>query len=374
MKAHLAASTAAVALVLSTAAWADPMDPAIERLVVNPGCHDGVGRIVNNSECIEDNAAFKKLINQYGFAFAPNATHSARTTGFGGFHVSIEAAYTSIDSKADYWEKGTQGAVDPSTNASSTRNTGPSDVLQLYSVKLRKSFGFGLEVSGMVGFMAETSLLSGGADVRLSLLEGFRTGVPGYLPDLAVGGGVRTLTGTPEFQLTVAGLDAQLSKPIPIADSSILIPYAGFQYVWIWGDSGLVDLTPGTDPVQYCNYTGPNYPANPDPNKEGYSGQPVCNGGSSQDFNNNRVFDKARLERHRLILGMNYRYEMVILGLQFITDITDPGDAQVGNNVTEVSEATSDGTITRTTEVSDKDLLANEPRQWTMVVQLGTMF
>jgi len=362
---------------MSAVVQADPMDPAIERLVVNPGCHTDAGAILGNGKCIEDNAAFKKLINQYGFAFAPNATHSARTTGFGGFHVSAEAAYTSIDSDADYWERGTQGAVDPSTNASSVRNTGPADVLQLYSIKLRKSFGFGLEIAGMVGFMAETSLLSGGADVRLSLLEGFRTGVPGYLPDLAVGGGVRTLTGTPEFQLTVAGLDAQISKPIPIADSSIIIPYVGFQYIWIWGDSGLVDLTPGTDPLQDCNYTGPNYPENPDPDpdKEGaYSGQPVCNGGSSQDFNNNRVFDKARLERHRLILGMNYRYEMVIFGVQFITDITDPGDAQVGNNVTQVMEATDDGTVTDTTEVSDKDLLANEPRQWTMVLQLGTMF
>jgi hypothetical protein len=65
---------------------------------------------------------------------------------------------------------------------------------------------------------------------------------------------------------------------------------------------------------------------------------------------------------------------MVILGLQFITDITDPGDAQVGGNTTQVNEAADDGTITDTTEISDKDLLANEPRQWTVVVQLGTMF
>ena len=113
---------------------------------------------------------------------------------------------------------------------------------------------------------------------------------------------------------------------------------------------------------------------NPDPDKEGYSGQPVCNGGSSQDFNNNVVFDKARLERHRLILGMNYRYEMVILGVHFITDITDPGDAQVGGNSTQVSSSDDDVTISDTTEVSDKDLLANEQRQWTLVVQLGTMF
>ena len=183
--------------------------------------------------------------------------HSARTTGFGGFHLSIEAAYTKIDDGAHYWKHGTQGPVDPSTNQASIINNSPQELLQLYSAKIRKSFGFGLELTGVVGFMPKTSIMSGGADVRLSLLEGFRSGIPGILPDIAVGGGVRTITGTPQLQLSVAGLDVQVSKPLPIADSSILTPWIGFQYLWIFGDSGLVDLTPGHRRDQLLQLRGP---------------------------------------------------------------------------------------------------------------------
>ena len=153
---------------------------------------------------------------------------------------------------------------------------------------------------GTVGFVANSGIITGGADARMSLLEGFRTGAGGILPDVAVGGGVRTITGTSQFQLTVAGLDVQISKPLPIADSQIFTPWVGFQYIWIFGDSGLVDLTPATDPVGFCNYAGPNVPGNPDLGRSDknpispsgdpshvYDGQPICRGGSPLDFNNN---------------------------------------------------------------------------------------
>jgi len=37
-----------------------------------------------------------------GFAFAPSAMHSARSTGFGGFHLSIEGQLHHIDADAPY--------------------------------------------------------------------------------------------------------------------------------------------------------------------------------------------------------------------------------------------------------------------------------
>ena len=137
--------------------------------------------------CQPDNLKFKRFVNQLGFAFAPSAMHSARTTGYGGFDVSVEGTYTKISNNKDYWKLGTQGSGDPSTNLAAIRNNSPESLLQLYSVRVRKGFGFGLEVSGMVGFMPKTSLLGGGADVRLSLLEGFRRGLLGIFPDVAVG-------------------------------------------------------------------------------------------------------------------------------------------------------------------------------------------
>ncbi|HVY28012.1 MAG TPA: hypothetical protein VHB79_15755 [Polyangiaceae bacterium] len=361
-------------------ASAEPLDPALERLTMNPTginrpCLAAPGvwndkplttadvadpndpRVGLSSPCGADNASFKRLISQYAFALAPNAMHSARTTGYGGFHLSIEADYTKISSGAYYWKRGTQGATDPSNGQSSTSNGSVPSLLQLYSLKFRKSFGFGLEITGLVGFMPKTSIVSGGADVRLSLLEGFRTGVGGILPDIAVGGGVRTITGTPQFQLTIAALDAQISKPLPIADSSVITPYVGYQYLWIFGDSGLIDLTPGTDALRYCNYGGQNVPGNSDPGKDnsvGNDGQPVCRGGSPVEFNNNVVFNNARLERHRLIFGLNYRYEMVMLGGQFLIDAVPPADAQ--------------------NDAADKAILKDEARQWTMSFELGAMF
>jgi hypothetical protein len=392
MRARLALALAfgLVPLLGSREGAAEPLDPALERLVLRPGnnaagdpldaCKDELGRYNENAEnitpeefaatgkfpaCLPDNVAFKKLISQYAFALAPTAMHSARTTGFGGFHLSIEGNYTTISGGEEYWQKGTQGTRDPNTNRASVENTSPPSLLQLYSLKFRKGFGFGMEITGAVGFMPLTSIVSGGADVRLSLLEGFRTGIGGIIPDIAAGAGVRTITGTPQFQLTVMGLDGQISKPFPVADSSVITPWVGYQYLFIFGDSGLIDLTPGTDAIGYCNYAGSAIPgnppkeiedgdANPNNNPSVYDGSPVCAEGQPYDFNNNVVFDAVRLRRHRLLAGVNYRYEMVMVGAQFIMDLVPPSDAQPNDE--------------------DARDLEGEDSQYSFVFELGGMF
>jgi len=334
------------------------MDLAIERLVENASTclsADGAGRFEPTSalNCRPDNLAFKRLVNQVGFALAPAAMHAARTTGFGGFNFALEASYTSISSDADYWQRGTRGASDPSTNQAPTRNQSPSALLSQYSFKVRKGLGYGFEVAGVVGFLPKTSLINGGADVRWALLEGFRKGVLGIFPDTAVGGGVRTITGSSQLQLTTVGLDVQISKPFVIEDTSVLTPWLGYQYLWVFGDSGLVDLTPGTSALGACNYGGPNVPGNPDPNKTSYDGQQICRGGSARDFNNNVIFAPVRVHRQRLMFGVNYRYEMLVAGAQLITDLLSPSDANSGQN---------------------KADLQGQPRQWTAVLELGAQF
>src|SRR5579859_115579 len=194
-------------IAISKTASADTMDPALERLAhsaTNPSamCSNAGRYIPGALPCVFDDAAFKKIINQYGFAFAPLAMYPARTTGFGGFQIGVQAAFTSIDHDADYWKLGTQGPVDPSTSQNSVRNNSPDTWLQVYNFNLRKGLPFGFELGTNIGFMSHTNIISGGADIRWSLLEGFRTGILGVLPDLAIGGAVRTITGTSEFQLT----------------------------------------------------------------------------------------------------------------------------------------------------------------------------
>ncbi|HYP86717.1 MAG TPA: hypothetical protein VEQ59_01150, partial [Polyangiaceae bacterium] len=129
----------------------------------------------------------------------------------------------------------------------------------------------------------------------------------------------------------------------------------GYQYLWMFADSGLIDLTPGTDALRYCNYAGQNLPGNSDPQKTYNDGQPICRGNASPlDFNNNVVFKPVRLERHRLIFGLNYRYEMVMVGAQLLVDALPPADAQ--------------------NDAADKQDLKDEARQYTMSFELGAMF
>jgi len=362
---HAVASIAFALIAIQSEAHAEPMDPALERLVLNPGCHqrpgsgtgsvgeigswNPLGGINSDSRCLADNVAFGRLVNQYGAALAPTAMHAARTTGYAGLEVAIEGSFTNLDD-AGYMRDGTRGPIDSTTHLRSIRNNNPDTVAQAYYLKVRKGFPLGFELTGVLGTMSHTSFLIIGADARLALLEGFRTGVMGYFPDLAAGGGVRTITGSPQLQLTTVGVDGQLSKPISIASSSVITPYAGYQFLWIFGDSGLIDTTPNTDPLGLCGYAGPNAPGTPGASAP-YDGQPICtDGGSAADFANTMSFKSVRLQRQRLIFGLNYRYEIVTVGVQYLTDIVAPSTMN--------KDANLEGT----------------PLQYTMSAHLGIVF
>jgi hypothetical protein len=340
----------------SPAARAGNMDPATERFVVQPpGYTAGQCQSVaaNPSSapggtplaCMPDNSAFANMISELGFAMSSNAFHPARTTGFGDFILSLEMSYTKINSDASscadinasssncplgvqttqYWHQGTRGPTDPTTKAFSTVNDNPDSVLQVYTIKARKGLPLGFEVTGALGYLADSTLWMLGADVRWSPFEGFRTGAGGILPDLSVGSGVRTVLGTDKFTLTTVGLDAELSKPIPIASTVTLTPYVGYQRLWVFGDSTVIDSTPNVDAIQQCGYTG----ADP------VTGQPDCKNTlpsgapNNFDFNNNFILQKVRTQRNRGIIGLAFRWEMLHFATQFLFDLTDPtADAQ----------------------------------------------
>ena len=339
----LAAATAlAGAVAAARPAAADVMDPALARLVTNPSCRingPGGGLYYNPqsgfSGCQPDNLAFSKLIAQYGAAVAPTGMHSARTTGFGGFEVSMEGAYTTIDSGASYWKQGTQGAQDPVSKNFSTNDSSPAAVLQLYSINIRKGLPFGFELAANLGYLAQSNIYTLGGDVRWSVFEGFRRGIPAFFPELAAVGAVRTITGASnEFQLTVVAVSGELSKPFPIQGAVILTPMVGYQYLRIFGDSGQIDLTPNTDALNLCGYTGSNTPGTPGASAP-YNGQPICAHGTSADFNNTVTFDPVRLSRHRILAGVGVRYQMIKFSGEFIYDLVSPADANpVAKNVT----------------------------------------
>jgi hypothetical protein len=378
-KVAFAVASFVAVFIAARCAIAGGMDPTPERLYTEPrGIPSGVscqqiaqnpnlalappfdpGATPNQFACLPNNVAWANMMSELGMAIAPTAFHAARTTGLGGFALSLEASFTHIneDSKAggvQYWHAGTRGAIDPNTRAFSTSNTNPDSLLQVYSLKARKGLAYGFEIAGALGYVANTSLWVGGGDVRWALLEGFRTGILGYFPDVAIGGGVRTLGGSPKFFLTTVSLDAQVSKPIALADSAVLTPYLGAQRVFIFADSTVVDLTPSVDPLQQCGWLGPNLPGNPYAHGP-FDGTPLCqnklsNGAdNNSDFNNERTFTKARIHRWRGIAGANYRYEVLYLAGQFAMDLTEPS-------------------------AENANLGVSGGRQWTISLEAGVFF
>jgi hypothetical protein len=338
------------------------MDPSPERLVLqppgltgnftcqsiaaNPGAAVKAGLSpVSDFACRPDNVAFKNLVSELGSALAPSTMHGARTVGFGGFVLSLEAAYTHINANdtthansqtgyaggVPYWQLGTQGSTNANGSYNST-NSSPDSLIGVYTLMVRKGLPMGFEIDGALGYVQDTSLWTLGADVRWAILEGFRTGIMGYVPDLAVGAGARTATGSSKMYLTTVGIDVELSKPITLADTGIITPYLGFQHLMIFGNSAVLDTTPNVNALQQCGYTGRN-PSSGAPNCS--NNVPGTNQVNDGDFNNNVTFNPVQLNRERGFVGVTYRYELLYLGAQMLFDIVPPNsiDPDLDSNI-----------------------------------------
>jgi len=348
-------------LAFAASAGARPMDPALSRLVA--------GACAAGSVCTADHAAFVRLMSEWGFALLPGSAHAAKTSGLRGFELSLNAAFTNVDAGAAYWQLGTRGeraAGEPS----SARNTDPDDWLQLYSFELRKGFGYGVEAAGSLGVMPHTSLLSWGAELSVAVLEGFRKGTLGYLPDIAFGAALREVSGLGLVDLSTLALEARFSKPFVAGGQHVLTPWLGYQFAWVFAESGPIDLTPTLDPLAECGYVGTNVPsAGTDPEATAaapsapYDGRPSCSTGQSIDFANDVAFDPAAIRRQRVLVGMSYRYELAKLSAQLITDLLPPAAVQGNTAVRRALECEGMGSSCR-----------EAARQWTLAVQLGAVF
>lgn len=356
------------------------MDPALGRLVLDPSCTLADAA----APCTPDRAAYYKLVNQWGSALAPHSAYEARTTGLSGLQVSLSGAFTDIDSQADYWRRGTRGSEELAVDGVVGQNSDPSSVLSVYSVEVRKGFGFGIEASGSVGLMPDTSIVSWGADLRVALLEGLAHGAWRYFPDASLGLGLRQAAGMSELDLSVLALDARVSEPFIGSSGFILTPWVGYQLLRIDATSSWVDLTPSRDAVAECGYVGPNVPgtseasAATDPEAGAdpavaqpasgappgvFDGSPVCSAGSGADFANGASFGEAEIWRHRLLVGLSYRKELLRVGAEVITDLVTADKAQPDAAVATALRCDASGNDCH-----------SSPRQWTVVVQVGAAF
>ncbi len=380
-KAVVAVLAGASALSLhATDAHANAMDLAPERLRLCQGPDRGVacgdaaivgGEIVGNYYRA-DNAAWAKLVSQYAMAMAPTAMHPARTTGYGGFEMSIFGTMTTIE-KDKNLERGTEGPITEGKKYSSS-NGSPDGTLSVFGVTGRKGLPYGFELQGQAGYMANTEYMILGGGIRLAPFEGWRKWF-----DLSVGGYVNTLTGTPKVKITVPAFDVQVSRRFVISNQVIIQPYLGWQMVWINADSGVIDTTPQREGLRDCNAR----PSTPEERNAGDTGEFRCQsrgaGGltgdaapgsdaalSKLDLNNNVVFRNMRaFRRQRAMFGFTVRWESAFILLHAMTDLINPEDGEPDPDPVR----TTVGGVTTVTPGTKR--LIGLPKQWTFGAMIG---
>jgi len=241
------------------------------------------------------NRSFRSLMSQLGMALAPQFHSPAETTGYNGFAFAAKYGFTTIDDSSEYWENGTVRPPDP--------------VLHTLSMDIRKGIWFpvpSFELGAGFTHLVGSHLFSLNAMAKLSLHEGF---LHWATPALAVRFAGQRIVGTSQVDLTIIGIDISVSKSFGVGGTFNFTPYFGYNLMWIWADSQVIDTTPETDSLQWsADPTGGSF-TTPIPPGQFCTYQADCN--------NNYVFDdQDAILRHRIFLGIRIIFYRLVLTIE----------------------------------------------------------
>lgn len=240
---------ACLLVLIPVTASAQPMGITLSRLrfrADSPRAVDAPEGACLGGEYCGDFDAYHALMSELGGALAPPVTHPAATVGQSRFYVGLESSTASLSSDRDYWRLGTRGGQTATLDGG---NDDVSGTLSHFRLVFRKGLPFGLQVGATVGRAARTGLWVWGIELQWALFEGFDDGVLGYLPDVAIRGAIHTITGDPDFILTVPTVDLVISKDIRLARGFRLTPMVASQVAFIIATTEAIDVTPNAPGV-----------------------------------------------------------------------------------------------------------------------------
>ena len=193
-----------------------------------------------NMDVIGNNLDFRAAISELGVVLAPRLMSSADSLGFGGFQFSADLGFTTINSTEDYWRM-RESSEDPTGVGGAGHGSGVMPTMGLF---VRKgmwlplpSFEFG---AGAV-HLSDSRIWTGQIYAKFSLHEGYH-GWP--LPSLAIRGAASRMMGSQDIDLTIASIDASMSKSFGIGGTVNIEPYIGGNVLIIIPRSEVIDGTP----------------------------------------------------------------------------------------------------------------------------------
>ena len=171
---------------------------------------------------------FARMASALGLAFVPGLGETAASLGQAGFEIGYSQSFRFLNLNADEWA--TDG---------SQAQTSHIPMLALSTLTVRKGLGGSFDVGVFATYLAQSSMLAVGAEVRASIIDGID-----YAPDLSVRAYGLRVTGTRELDLTDAGADLTLSKSWGVAGMIKLQPYAQYGIAMVNANTGVIDFNP----------------------------------------------------------------------------------------------------------------------------------
>ena len=275
-------------------------------------------------------------MSELGTLFVPNILAPAETYGYNGYSLAMEFGFTTINAKKNstlqipadgsfqaearahrFW-RASEAVSDQAFAEGNIRTQAaidrierelPPAIAPSITIMARKGLWLPLpsfEIGLGVRHLLDSRLWGALVQAKMALHEGFQ-GWP--LPAFSIRGMGTRVFGTRGYNLTVAGLDFSVSKHLGIASTWNIMPYVGYQLVWIIADSEVIDATPGIDAVAESA------------KQAGSVGDLArCRGAQSlvRDCNANFTFDdQANILRHRFFIGLRANFYIASLLVEY---------------------------------------------------------
>ncbi|MFV8753389.1 hypothetical protein ACNOYE_22800 [Nannocystaceae bacterium ST9] len=239
-----------------------------------------LGQVNDDGTITQDYAGFRSLASEVGVLMAPKPVDPADSLGLSGFAVSADISVNTLSYQKSYW---TQTAG------------GPDKVAPSLQVMGRKGLWPGLEVGAGATKLFDSRMWTIAGYGKFALHEGFHH-MP--IPAIAVRGMFSRLLGSKDLDLTTVSADISISHVFGIGRTFSITPYAGYQALFVFAKTGIIDSTPDNDEL----VDGP---------------VPCANGEADCAVQGEFVFKRQDvIVRHRPFLGLRFIFSVLRIGVE----------------------------------------------------------